>query len=234
MMVGSKVDYDISNSDIPKDSKEDIEYRKSFSATLTIIVRDKNGNVIKRYKQKSHSPTSNFIGIMLPLTYYNTTGSSWKMLITSTSTYNYYQSLTGSFFGIGYPNSNMPNFNSFLDILVGSGSLSNPYNAYKLASLIYDISQGGDLTYDSITFPSAITISGSKAYFIVSQSYINSSGSTISITEVGIYILLSVNASTYNPGTEISILTWYDVLSTPISIANGQSATIYYTFSVNA
>jgi hypothetical protein len=208
MIIGNKVDYDISNFDIPKDSKGDNDYQKSFSATLTIIIRDKNGNVIKRYKQKSHSPTSNFIGIMLPLTYYNTSNSSWKMLISSTSTYNYYQSLTGNFFGIGYPNSNYSFVGSLINILVGNGSL--------------------------ITFPSGITVSGSKAYFIVSQSYTNSSGNTITVSEIGIYVSFSPNASTLTPGATINILTWYDVLSSPISLSNGQSVVIYYTFSVNA
>jgi hypothetical protein len=234
LIVGNKVNYDISNSDIPKDSKEDNKYQKSFNVFLTIIVRDKDGKVIKKYKQKSHSPTSNFIGMMLPLTYYNTTGSSWEMIIDSTHTYNYYQSLTGNFFGIGYPNSNISVAGSLLNILVGNGLLSNPYNAYNLASPISNGSGAGQLVYGSITFPSGITISSNKAYFIVSQSYTNSSGYTITITEVGIYVSFSPNASTITPGAFINILTWYDTLSSPISLSNGQSATIYYTFSVNA
>jgi hypothetical protein len=234
MIIGNKVDYNISNSDIPKDSKEDIEYQKSFNAFLTIIVRDKDGKVIKRYKQKSHSPTSNFIGMMLPLTYYNTTGSKWQMITSSNSTYNYYQSLTGNFFGIGYPNSNYSTVGGVINILVGNGLISNPYNAYYLASPIANGSGATQLVYGSITFPSGITISGSKAYFVISQSYTNSSGNTITITEVGIYISFSPNASTITPGTTLNILTWYDVLSSAISISNGQSATIYYTFSVNA
>ena len=102
-MVGSKVDYDINDLDIPKDGKGDIDYQKSFNATLTIIVRDKEGNVIKRYKQKSHSPTSNFINLMLPLTWFEETGNQWTFTNTSNSTFSYAPTIADPGFGMGYP-----------------------------------------------------------------------------------------------------------------------------------
>ena len=235
MMIGSKVDYDISNLYIPKDGKGDNDYQKSFSATLTIIIKDKKGNVIKRYKQKSHSPTANFIGLMIPLIWYNTTGNSFTLTNTSNSTFGYTKSLSGTSYQIVYPN-NFTNYPDYIEnILIGSGSNSNPYSAYNLNAPISNGSGVGQLLYSSISMPTSITINGSQAYFIISQSYANQSGATITISEVGIILNLQLYQPNGNGGgSGNSILVWYDVLSSPISVGNGQSVVIYYTFSVNA
>jgi len=238
MLVGSKVNYDISNLYMPKDIKGDIEYKKSFIATLTIIVRDKDGKVIKRYKQKSHSPTANFIGLMLPLTWYKETGNSWTFTNTSNSEYSYAPTITGNGGGIIYPNSGYNNNDYIVNILVGSGSQSNSYNAYNLNAPISNGSGTGQLIYSTLSTPTNITINGNEAYFIISQSYTNQSGATITISEVGIILnLITEAASSYSPSTSTVVgntLVWYDVLSSPISVGNGQNVVIYYTFSVNA
>jgi len=234
MLVGSKVDYDISNLYIPKDGKKDNDYQKSFSATLTIIVKDKDGNIIKRYKQKSHSPTANFIGIMLPVSYYNEVQQCWTLTTTSNSTITYGLGITSSCGYTTYPNNNS-NYPVYIEnIMVGSGSQSNPYSAYNLALPIANGSGTGQLLYSSVSTPTSITINGNQAYFIISQSYANQSGATITISEVGIIINIYVSQVNGSPNGSGSILTWYDVLSSPISISNGQSVVIYYTFSVNA
>jgi len=238
MIVGSKVDYNINDLYISKDGKGDIDYQKSFSATLTIIVRDKDGKVIKRYKQKSHSPTANFIGLMLPLTWYNATGNSWSIINTSNSTISYQPTLSNYGVGIEYPSTGYNSNTYFIGILVGSGSNSNPYNAYNLNAPISNGSGTGQLLYSSPNTPTNITINGNQAYFIISQSYANQSGETITISEVGIIVYLiignsAVGSASYQ-ATVGNTLVWYDVLSSPISVANGQSVVIYYTFSVNA
>jgi len=234
MMVGSKVDYDISNLYIPKDGKEDNDYQKSFSATLTIIVRNKDGKIIKRHKQKSHSPTANFIGLMLPITYYANTSSSWTLTSTSNTTESYSSNNPENGTGILYPNTSRKYADYLQNIEVGSGSQSNPYNAYNLALPIANGSGTGQLLYSIPNIPTGITINGSQAYFIISQSYANESGITITISEVGLIIGLSIgNNGAYNV-SPVSTLVWYDVLSSPISVANGQQVVIYYTFSVNA
>ena len=224
------MDYDINDLYIPKDGKGDIDYQKSFNVYLTIIVRDKEGNVIKRYKQKSHSPTSNFIGIMMPATYNN----NWTYITTSNSTFSYGISLSCPCFGIIYPN-NGRQYNVYIvNILVGSGSQSNRYNAYNLKSPISNGTGTGQLLYGSLNTPTNININGNQAYFIVSQTYTNQSGGTVNISELGIVINLYANGvggSVYYSG---QVLVWYDVLSSPISVGSGQQVVIYYTFSVNA
>ena len=234
MMIGSKVDYDISNLYIPKDGKGDNDYQKSFSATLTIIVKDKDGNVIERYKQKSHSPTANFIGIMLPYTWYVITGNSWNFTTNSNTEITYQPSPPNPGEGILYPN-NGHNYNTYLvNILVGSGSQSNSYNAINLNAPISNGSGTGQLIYSTPNIPTGITINGNQAYFIISQSLTNQSGGTITISEVGIIVNLNVYYRTSSSATGGNILTWYDILSSPISVGSGQQVIIYYTFSINA
>jgi len=234
MMVGSKVDYDINDLYIPKDSKEDIYSQKSFNAYLTIIVRDKEGNVIKRYKQKSHSPTSNFIGLMLPLSWYNQTGNSWKLVNTSNTNYSYQPKINYPGYGILYPNG-QTDINTYIaNIMVGSGSNSNPYSAYNLNAPISNGSGNGQLSYGTLSKPTTITINGNEAYFIISQPLTNNSGATITITEVGIIIYLGIGNTNSSQTAVGNVLVWYDVLSSPISVGSGQNVVIYYTFSVNA
>jgi len=230
MLLGNKVDYDVNNLYIPKDGKEDINYQKSFIATLTIIVRDKDGKIIKRYKQKSHSPTANFIGLMLPLKYFTTTGNTYTLISTSNTTLNYKPNTSGPGYGLFYPN-NANNVNTYItNILVGSGSNSNPYSAYNLNAPISNGSGTGQLLYGSLQLPTSVAINGSQAYFITSQLYNNLSGETITISEVGIVVYLGFD----NIGTLGNTLMWYDVLSSPISVGSGQQVVIYYTFSANA
>lgn len=234
MLLGNKVNYNIYDLDIPKDGKGDIDYQKSFSAILTIIVRNKDGKVIKKYKQKSHSPTANFIALMLPMTFYNNLGNPLTITTISGSTINYFpNTATAYYYEIIYPN-NLNNYNTYLvNIMVGSGSNSNPYNAYNLNAPISNGSGTGQLLYSSPNTPTGITISDNQAYFIVSQSLTNQSGGTITVSEVGIItsigILYDYTVSIYGG----NVLVWYDKLSSPISIDNGQSATIYYVFSIN-
>jgi len=238
MLVGSKVDYDISNLYIPKDGKEDNNYKKSFSATLTIIVKDKDGRVIKRYKQKSHSPTANFIGLMIPLTWYTLTGNSWSIINTSNSKNGYLPGISNTGEGITYPNNGYSSNTYIANILVGSGSQSNPYSAYNLNAPISNGSGTGQLLYSSISTPTSIAINSNQAYFIISQSYNNQSGGTITISEVGIIVYIYIGeayaTAQYTIEQAGNTLVWYDTLSSPISVGIGQSVVIYYTFSVNA
>jgi len=119
-------------------------------------------------------------------------------------------------------------------IQVGSGQQSNPYNSYSLASPIANGSGSGQLVYGTPSVSPNITVSGNSAYFTISQTFNNSSGGTVTITEVGIVtqiVIISSNGSnTTIPG---QLLVWYDVLSSSISVPNGGSVTIYYTFTVN-
>jgi len=231
-MVGKGIeDIDIT---IPKDTYNIGKDTPTFNAYLTIVVRDSEGRVVNVHRQRSHSPTANFIGLMLPLTHFYVTGNSYTLKNTGGSTYSYEPAINANAFCISYPNSKT-NYPSYVVMIqVGSGQQSNPYTAYSLAAPIANGSGTGQLVYGQPSVPSNITVSGSSAYFTISQAFINNSGSTITITEVGIVTYLQFSQSNnWSNETFGQVLVWYDALSSSISVPNGGSVTIYYTFTVN-
>jgi hypothetical protein len=232
MMVGKGIeDIDIS---IPKDAYDTGKQMSTFNTYLTAVVRDSEGRVIKVHRQRSHSPTANFIMLMLPITYFVNTNSSVTIKNTGGSTYSYQPGVNGNAKAISYPNNQTNSPTYLLMIQVGSGTQSNPYSAYSLASPIANGSGTGQLVYGQPSIPSNITASGSEAYFTISQTFNNSSGSTITITEVGIIVYIQTMSVGGGSTTSFGqVLVWYDVLSSSISVPNGGSVTIYYTFTVN-
>ena len=237
MMIGKGVT-DI-NIDIPTDAYDVGNGMPIFSAYLIAIVRDSTGKVIKVHKQRSHSPTANFIGLLLPLTWFNSTGKSYTITNITGGTCSYKPALNAGNPNIGYPAHNpldgdMGPINYLVMIQVGSGSQPNPYSATRLAAPISNGSGSGQLIYNAVNSPASVVVSGSSAYFVISQSYTNQSGGTVNITEVGIVLSLTLVQAMANPYTNCgNILVWYDVLSSPISVPNGGSIAIYYTFTIN-
>jgi hypothetical protein len=203
----------------------------TFNAYLTLIVRDSNGNIVNIHRQRSHSPTNNFMSLLIPVYYLASNSQSVNIVNTSNTSTNF---SPGTANGISYP-SNQENKPSYLVMIqVGNGSRSNPYNAYTLATPIANGSGSGQLVYGTPSISTSITVSGNSAYFYISQTFNNQSGATVTITEVGII----TNLNSYGPygGNSYSfgqVLVWYDVLSSAISIPNGGTLTIYYTFTVN-
>jgi hypothetical protein len=223
----------------------DIEFPKSaynegkdinsstFKAYLTAIVKDYKGNIVQIHRQKSRSPTLNFIGLLLPVIWFNYNNSSYTIVNIGGGTYSYEPGISYGIKCISYPNTsvNCPTYLSMIQ--VGSGSQTNPSSATKLAAPIANGSGAGQLIYGAISLPSNVTVSGSSAYFTIAQTFNNQSGGTIDITEVGIVINLCF-IDTIGGNTNFGqVLVWYDVLSSTLSVPNGGSITIYYTFTIN-
>jgi len=234
MIVGETVkDIDI---DMPSDSYDTGKYMPTFNAYLTAIVRDSKGKVINIHRQRSHSPTANFIYLLLPYNFNSNSNSPFTLTNISGGTCTYWPQLTGQTRDIAYPSNNggaaPPPYLAMIQ--AGSGQLSNPLSATSLAAPIANGSGAGQLVYGSIMSASGIGVSGSSAYFQISQEYTNLTSSAITITEVGIVVQVNLcsalGPSVANCG---QVLVWYDVLSSPISVPSGGSTTIYYTFTVN-
>ena len=232
MIVGEEVE-DI-NVKVPEDAYDTGKYMPTFSAYLTAIVRDSTGRVIHIHRQRSHSPTANFMGILLPLNWYITTGQAFTLTNATGGTNSYQPNVSNVAYCITYP-SNDYNYQTYLVMIqVGSGTQSNPYSAHSLASPIANGSGTGQLVYGTPSFLNTATVSGSSAYFIIAQSLNNPSSSTIDITEVGIIIYLQTTVPDgFVSCTCGQILVWYDTLSSTISVPGGGSLAIYYTFTVN-
>jgi hypothetical protein len=232
MMVGKGVE-DV-NVRMPEDAYDTGNHIPTFNAYLTVIVRDSEGNIIKVHRQRSHSPTANFIGLFLPYSYFSTNNVSFTITNATGGTCTYKPGFGNGILDIPYPNT-AHNLNVYIVMIqVGSGQQSNPYTAITLAAPIANGSGAGQLVYQPVVIPSGIMISGNTAYFYITQTYNNISGGTVTITEIGIILALSIvdyqNTSPINCG---NVLVWYDVLSSPISVPNTGSVTIYYTFTVN-
>jgi hypothetical protein len=232
MMVGKDVS-DISVK-VPEDAYDTGEHVPTFSAYLTAIVRDSMGRVVRVHRQRSHSPTANFMGLFLPLNWYITTGRAFTLTNTSNSTCSYQPNLNESAGCISYPVNNLNTQTYIVMIQVGSGQQSNPFNAYSLASPIANGSGTGQLVYGAPAVPTAVTVSGSSAYFVIEQTFSNQTSGTIDITEVGIITHVQTAVAGANgSASSCQLLVWYDVLSSAISVPAGGSVTIAYTFTVN-
>jgi len=232
MMISKGVE-DI-NVKMPNDVLNTNSDEPSFNVHLTAIVRDSEGRIIKVHRQRSHSPTANFIALLLPVSFFTASNVSVTVTNTGGSKYSYQKTIGDNGASIPYPNSSGNEPSYFVMIQVGSGQQSNPYTAIALAAPISNGSGAGQLIYSSVTLPTSIAVSGNSASFYISQTYNNNSGSTITITEVGIIVYLRL--ASYNNVTVDTVgntLVWYDVLSSAISVPNGGSVTIYYTFTVN-
>jgi len=231
-MIGEKVES--VNIRMPEDAYDVSNHVPTFNVYLIAIVRDSNGNIIRVHRQRSHSPTANFIGLFLPVSYFSTNNVSFTITNATGGTYSYRPGIGNSYQDISYPN-NIMNYNTnIVMIQVGSGQQSNPYTATALAAPIANGSGAGQLVYQSVTPPSTITLNGNTAYFYITQTYNNISGETVTITEAGIILALTTTTIDRSYVTDYgNILVWYDTFSSPISVPNGGSVTIYYTFMVN-
>jgi hypothetical protein len=222
------------NIRMPEDAGDMGNYVPTFNAYLTAIVRDSEGKIIKVHRQKSHSPTANFIGLFLPISFFSTNNTSFTITKATGGTCTYNPALSNTAYDIPYPSTDVNYPVYIVMIQVGSGQQSDPFSAYSLAAPIANGSGGGQLVYQPVVLPSQIVLNGNTAYFYITQTYNNLSGTTITITEVG--ILLNLTLAIYNTtGSNKcgNILVWYDALSSAISVPNGGSVTIYYTFMVN-
>ena len=234
MMIGETMN----NIDInmPNDAYDTGKYMPTFNAYLTIIVKDSKGKVVNIHRQKSHSPTANFIALLLPYNYFSQINGSITITNIGGGTCSYQPQSNVNSYNIIYPNSNVsytpPGYLAMIQL--GSGQQSNPFSATSLAAPIANGTGTGQLVYGSLLSASNVVASGSSAYFHISQLYSNSTPNTITITEVGVVVqIYTCSAARSSPTNCGQVLVWYDVLSSPISIPAGGTILLYYTFTVN-
>ena len=232
MLIGKDVS-DISVK-VPEDAHNTGKHMPTFSAYLIAIVRDSTGRVVGVHRQRSHSPTANFMGLFLSLNWYISTGQAFTLTNTSNSTCSYQPNLNSSANCLSYPNNNV-NYQTYLVMIqVGSGTQSSPFNAYSLAAPIANGSGTGQLVYGTPSVSTTVTVSGSSAYFVIEQTFSNQTSSTIDVTEVGIITSVQIVCANCSSSTACGqLLVWYDVFSSAISVSAGGSLTIAYTFTVN-
>ena len=231
-LVGANRD-ELDLSKLPADAHYDPKRDDDLSgvqvrATITFKITDANGTVIKEWTEPAHSLNENFASIIWALwdaAQTNLTDIS-GLLITI-------QGASGGAWSVTAPSGN-----TSYGILVGSGATagSTPSpSAFKLNAQIPQGTSSGQIEYGAVSVSSTST-SGQTTSFTISRSFTNVSGASLSVTEIGLAVYITgfamTNVSTNSAVTSDYILIAYDIPSSAISVANGQTLTITYTFSV--
>jgi len=219
--------------------KDALKLKDNIDIRLTVTIKDKNGKIIKQHKQHSHSFVSNFLALIAQAmlnpynnvsNFYGYKGAGGNVQFVETS------SSTGM--------TTIENFMTMLDgandssygIVVGTGTSPPTPNDYTMESEIPNGTGTGQLVYGShsvsppggtTSSPTLLTPSGNTTSFSVSRTFQNQSGASITVSEVGIFIMQYAQS-----GNIITVLITHDLLSSPITIPNGGVMAITYTISV--
>ena len=202
-----------------KEDKEEKDNKPIISEKIIAIVRDAKGKIIDKREQKMKSLTQYYLAFMsIPIigTYQSATNYSATNFMTNI---------------LGLPS--QPSGTNFvaliyfdMSIQLGSGTQTFSPTLNSLGAPISNGSGTGQLYYYS---QSVLYTSNSISEILIVS---NSSGNTITVSEIGL-----IGAITVNPfgGTLVTnkFLLSYDTFSSPISIPNGGSASfkIVITFS---
>ena len=117
--------------------------------------------------------------------------------------------------------------NQSYGIQVGSGTTKS-INDTGLDSLIANGSSAGQLSYGSVSVTSpSINTSTNQGNVSTSRSFTNNSGGSVTVSEVGVIFNTSASDGNTHPTFVI-----HDILSSPITLANGQVLTVTYIFSI--
>jgi len=235
MSLISNIMKDIKYNEIPIDARyqnqNDTDISKiQMKAKIKFTIYDSNGKIIKEWEEPSKSLT-----YWYAIFQYNMwSQGTFSMLDTSDT------SITPNMGSPGVISVNAGSGISTYGIVVGSGNTANVSQKnmmYSMIALIPNGTASGQLTYQAVSFGTP-SESGNTSSWTLSRNFINQSGGTITVSEVGIIayvsgfnMLNSVSSALVNPDY---FLFAYDIPSSPISLANGQTLNITYTFTVVA
>jgi len=207
-----------------KDKIQDIlKLHNNIDIRVEAKVIDKNGKIIKIHKQRSHSFVANFLDL-LGTQFYNAYGGT-NVLYNIISVGNAQDGC------VQIMAINDTNGDSTYGIAIGTGTATPTPTDYRLGNQINNGTGSGQMVYGAHSFvpsSSSVNISGGIASFQVIRTFTNNSGSTITVSEVGIIARIINQAKTLI----YSILIVHDLLSSPISVPNGSTLTVTYTISV--
>jgi hypothetical protein len=232
-LIGNLNNYRL--NEIPRDALFQTEDDTDIShvqikAKITYSIYDKDGRLIKKWSEPAKSLTYWYalleynLWMQGTISMTDTTGTSITPYMGSPGTIDVEAGSGVTTYGI----------------LVGSGNTSNVSQKsmmYNLVALIPNGTGAGQLTYQSVSFGTP-NVSGNTSTWTLSRSFINQSGGTVTVTEVGIVALLSgfrlVNSVSSALLTSDYFLIAYDIPSSAISLSNGQTLNITYTYQVVA
>jgi len=184
---------------------------------IDLEVRDKDGNVIQKFRQPGKSFLWNLIGLLWQLFQGNSSVNLYEPSITTgsaTCQSTCSVPVQGSYFSVEAPAGTTQ-----YGILIGSG---NESNTTSVCSLYSPITSG--VSYGATSVSSQLTINSTQGTisFTITRQFQNNSGSSITVAEVGIAI----------QGNGCYPVLARDVLSSPVTVPNGGTLTVTYTIQL--
>ena len=200
-------------------NKEEEDNKQIISEKIIAIVRDAKGNIIDKREQKMKSLTQYYLALMsIPII------GTYQSANSNTAT-NFMTNILGLPSEASSGNGNALIYFDF-SIQVGSGTQSFSPTLNSLNAPISNGSGTGQLLYNTIS------VSYTNNSISILDTVSNSTGNTITVSEIGLIGAITVNQFAATPITNNSLLS-YDTFSSPISIPAGGSASfqIVITFS---
>jgi len=118
---------------------------------------------------------------------------------------------------------------SSFGILIGSGTLTPTILDYSLSILIPNGTSTGQMQYGAVNIYSPTTnTSTNTGYLTVSRTFTNNSGSSVTVSEVG---MAAFDGGFSGLPNQVYLIL-HDLLPTPITVPNGSSLTISYEIQV--
>jgi hypothetical protein len=202
-------------------------------AVIEYEVRDKNGKLIEKGKFPAKSWVGNIVGLLSAIlsmwsssscSYYSTPFSRADLTDTSGTARGISISVATAT-GYAILGGCAPAGDTTAGIVVGSSDTPVSLSQYSLGSLITHGTGSGQLTYGATNVES---LSKDTTWlFRIVRTFSNSSGASVTVREIGLYVRLGMSSSPYY----YSCMFARDVPTSPISVPNGSTLTVRYIIS---
>jgi hypothetical protein len=189
----------------------------NVKAYLKIKVIDENGKCTYYRRYRSRSFVANFLRQLFT----NLSGQGINNVNTS-----------GGSYGISYVDNIIVadgSNDSHYGILIGSGTSAPSIIDSNLSQVISNGASVGQMQYGAVSVTGAVTnTSTNTGYITVTRTFTNNSGSSITVSEVG----LVAWSGNFGIQTNQFYLIIHDLLPSPITVPNGSSLSISYEIQV--
>ena len=187
-----------------------------LNITYEVVRRDKSGKVLEIQKTPGHS----FVVAFLEILGAHMTGATVAG-VTDISDND--QSIPGQ--DIDNLASSAPSGTN-KGVVVGTGSTAVAITDNKLVTLIADGSASGQLQHGTSQIIVAPTVTGATAQFGINRTFLNSSGGTIVVAEVGLHGTASLST--------LFFLFAREVLGATISVLDTETISVTATIQISA
>ncbi|MEM4066569.1 MAG: hypothetical protein QXV17_06895 [Candidatus Micrarchaeaceae archaeon] len=208
---------------------------------INIVLNDADGRPIKMFSQEVHSFVGNWAVLVASMynVVYGNAGMTPSGIIVDFTTKQYINPTVAvppsSALPVGLAYTALaPSGDQNYGILVGNGGGGVGVEDQQLVQQILNGTSTGQLQYGSVTVGSVnLNPTSNTATFSITRSFTNNSGGSITVTEVGLALKVAVSSNYVVVGSG-HMLVAHDFLSQSVTVANGQSLTVTYTYTLTA